>query len=441
MAEVRPFRGLRYDEQTELDLVVAPPYDVLNADQTDELRRRSPLNAVHVDLPVGPGEAPSDEAYGRAATLLSLWRRDGALVRDEEPAVYLVDQTYRGPDGVEHTRRGFVARLTIAALEERIVLPHEKTHAGPKEDRLRLYRATHADISTIFLLYPDDDDAVTAELGAAAAELGMGGGEPDPAAVRTAHDGDGNAHRVAAVGGDRAARITSLLAGRPLYIADGHHRYETALAYRDERRAAGDHSADTLMVYLCSMRDPGLMVFPAHRMVKGIEMPPMEDVLGRLEPAFTVASRESTEGGACDGLVDRLRDTADPGRSFGLYFPREKTCCVVTLTDDAALERLAGEGMSPAAARLSVTILHRLVLGDGLGLDLARSEGLIDYVVSPEEALRRLEAGEYVFGAFLTATGVDEVRAVADNGETMPQKSTFFYPKLLTGLVFDALGD
>jgi uncharacterized protein (DUF1015 family) len=434
MAEVRPFRGLRYDEQTDLDLVVAPPYDVLNADQTDELRRRSPLNAIHVDLPVGPGEAPSDEAYGRAAALLALWRDDAALVRDDEPAVYLVDQTYRGPDGVEHTRRGFVARLTLAALDERVVLPHEKTHAGPKEDRLRLYRATHADLSTIFLLYPDDDGAVTAELAAAAAEL-------DPAAVRSAHDGDGNVHRAAAVLGERAARIASLLAGQSLYIADGHHRYETALAYRDERRAAGDHSADTLMVYLCSMRDPGLMVFPAHRMVKGIEMPPMEDVLGRLQPAFTVVSRESTEGGACDGLADGLRDTADPGRSFGLYFPREKTCCVVTLTDPTALERLAAEGMSPEAARLSVTLLHRLILGDGLGIDPSHSEGLIDYVVSPAEALRRLAAGEYVFGAFLTATGVDEVRAVADNGETMPQKSTFFYPKLLTGLVFDVLGD
>ncbi|HZL65516.1 MAG TPA: DUF1015 domain-containing protein [Thermoleophilia bacterium] len=444
MAEVRPFRGLRYDEQTDLDLVVAPPYDVLDADQTDKLRRRSPLNAVHVDLPVGPGEAPSDEAYDRAAALLSLWRRDGALVRDEEPAVYLVDQTYRGPDGAEHMRRGFVARLTLAALEERVVLPHEKTHAGPKVDRLRLYRATHADISTIFLLYPDDDGAVSAELAAAAAELGIGGGEPDPAGVRSAHDGDGNVHRIAAVGGERAARITSLLAGQSLYIADGHHRYETALAYRDERRAAGDHRADTLMVYLCSMRDPGLMVFPAHRMVKGIEMPPMEEVLGRLEPAFTVVFRESAAGGACEGLVDRLRDTVDPGRSFGLYFPREKTCCLVTLTDAGALERLAGlagEGMSPEAARLSVTILHRLILGDGVGIDPAHSEGLIDYVVSTEEALRRLEAGEYAFGAFLTATGVDEVRAVADNGETMPQKSTYFYPKLLTGLVFDALGD
>jgi uncharacterized protein (DUF1015 family) len=434
MAHVRPFRGVRYDEEIDLDLVVAPPYDVLDAEQTDELRRRSPLNAVHVDLPVGPGETPSDDAYHRAAAFLALWREDGVLAREPEPAVYLVDQTYRGPDGEEHTRRGFVARLALAALEEGIVLPHERTHAGPKVDRLRLYRATNADISTIFLLYPDDDGAVTAELAAAATEL-------DPAAFRSAHDGDGNVHSIAAVHGERAARVTQLLSAQSLYIADGHHRYETALAYRDERRAVGDHSADTLMVYLCSMRDPGLTVFPAHRMVRGIEAPSMEEVLGRLQPAFTVVFQESTEGGACSDLVDRLHDTPHPGRSFGLYFPREKTCCVVTLTDAAALERLAGEGMSPEAARLSVTILHRLILRDGVGLDPGESEGHIDYVVDPGEALRRLAAGEYAFGAFLTATGVDEVRAIADNRETMPQKSTFFYPKLLTGLVFDVLDD
>ena len=343
MAEVRPFRGIRYEEGIDLDLVVSPPYDVLDADQTDELRQRSPLNAVHVDLPVGPGEAASDEAYTRAADLFALWREDGALVRDDEPAVYLVDQTYRGPDGAEHTRRGFVARLTLAALDERVVLPHEKTHAGPKEDRLRLYRATHADVSQIFLLYPDDDGAVSEELAAAAAEL-------DPAAVRSAHDGDGNIHRIAAVRGERAARISSLLAGQSLYIADGHHRYETALAYRDERRAAGDHSADTLMVYLCSMRDPGLTVFPAHRMVKGIEMPPMEEVLGRLRPAFAVVAQESTEGGACAGLVDRLRDAADPARSFGLYFPREKACCVVTLPTPARSSGSPAMACRPLAA-------------------------------------------------------------------------------------------
>ena len=244
--------------------MVAPPYDVLSAEQAAELRARSPYNAVHVDLPVPPGEEADDEAYARAARTFRGWRQDGVLVRDELPGIVVVDQTYTGPDGRERTRRGFIARLRLAALDERIVLPHERTHAGPKVDRLRLYRATRADLSQIFLLFPDDDGAVGAELETAAAGI-------PAAAWRTARDGDGNRHLAATVAGPAAERVAEALRGRPLYIADGHHRYETALAYRDERRAMGDFSADTLMVYLCSLSDPGLTVFPTHRLVRDIE--------------------------------------------------------------------------------------------------------------------------------------------------------------------------
>ena len=171
-------------------------------------------------------------------------------MRDELPGIVVVDQTYTGPDGRERTRRGFVARLRLAALDKRVVLPHERTHAGPKVDRLRLYRATNADLSTIFLLFPDDDGSVESLLAAAAAGL-------PAAAWREAHDGDGNTHRCAAVAGPAAERVAEALRDRPVYIADGHHRYETALAYRDERRAMGDFGADTLMVYLCSLERSG----------------------------------------------------------------------------------------------------------------------------------------------------------------------------------------
>ena len=160
MADISTFRGIRYREGVPLDEVVAPPYDVLSAAQAADLRARSPYNAVRVDLPVPPGAAAGDAAYAHAAELFRGWRDEGALVRDELPGISLIDQTYTGPDGVERIRRGFVARLRLASLEERVVLPHERTHAGPKVDRLRLYRATHADISQIFLLFPDEDGAV-----------------------------------------------------------------------------------------------------------------------------------------------------------------------------------------------------------------------------------------------------------------------------------------
>ena len=434
MADISVFRGIRYRESTALDDVVAPPYDVLSAAQAADLRARSPYNAVHIDLPVPPGAAADDAAYARAAELFRGWRNEGALVRDELPGIAVIDQTSTGPDGRKRTRRGFVARLRLASLEERVVLPHERTHAGPKADRLRLYRATHADISQIFLLYPDDDGIVSEALDAAAGDI-------PAAAWREAHDGDGNTHRVATVGGAAAERVSEGLRGRPLYIADGHHRYETALAYRDERRAAGDSSADTLMVYLCSLSDPGLTVFPTHRLVRGIAPISLDDLIEHVQPFFDVVGEPVTGVAARRAALDALPEQADPARVFGLYLPRAAACLIVKTREPAASERLAADGFSPDAAGLSVTILHELLLSEALGLQHDEAERHVDYAKSVPDALAALDGGGYELGAFLNATLVDQVRAIADHGEVMPQKSTYFYPKLLTGLVFDALGD
>jgi len=434
MAEITPFRGLRYRESIALDEVVAPPYDVIPAAQAAELRERSPHNAVHVDLPVSPGEAAGDAAYARAAATFERWRADGVLVREAAPGLYLVDQTYRGPDGRERIRRGFIARLRLADFAEHVVLPHERTHAGAKIDRLRLYRATRADLSQIFLLVPDDDGEVEDALAAAADAA-------PAAAAREARDGDGNLHRIVPLAGPGVGRIVALLRERPLYIADGHHRYETALAYRDERRAAGDHSADTLMVYLCSMSDPGLNVFPTHRLVRGVAVPPLAELLDRLQPGFEVVGTPLRGLEACRSVLDGLGQQADPGRVFGLYLPREEVGLVVKSRDPEAQQRLVAAGFSPDAAGLSVTVLHELVFREALGMDPAQAEKHIDYAKSVPDALAALAGGRYELGAFLNATLVGQVRAIADRGETMPQKSTYFYPKLLTGLVFDALDD
>ncbi|HTX70874.1 MAG TPA: DUF1015 domain-containing protein [Thermoleophilia bacterium] len=434
MADVHTFRGLRYRDDVRLDDVVAPPYDVLSAAQAAELRARSPYNAIHVDLPVPPGAPADEEAYLRAASTFLAWREEGVLVRDELPGIVVVDQTYTGPDGRERTRSGFVARLRLAALDERVVLPHERTHAGPKVDRLRLYRATHADLSTIFLLFPDDDGSVGKTLEAAAAEL-------PAAAWREAHDGDGNTHRCAAVAGPAAERVAGALAGRPVYIADGHHRYETALAYRDERRAAGDPSADTLMVYLCSLSDPGLTVFPTHRLVHSIPQLSTARLRELVAPCFDVLGEPVTGVQSARTALEALPDQTDPAGVFGLYLPREEACLTVRAREPEASRRLAAGGFSPAAAGLSVTLLHELLLSDALGLGHDDAERHVDYAKSVPDALAELAGGKYELGAFLNATRVDQVRAIADEGEVMPQKSTYFYPKLLTGLVYDALGD
>jgi uncharacterized protein (DUF1015 family) len=434
MAEIRPFRGIRYRDTSDLSDVVAPPYDVLSSADAATLRARSPFNAVRLDLPVDPGERPSTAAYNRAAALLRSWRDEGVLARDAEPAIYLLRQTYRDGDGRERTRTGFVARLVLADLAERVVLPHEKTHAGPKVDRLALYRAAHADLSQIFLLYPDDDGAVAGELAVAA-------GVPATRDTQEARGADGTTHRVTPLRGAQAERIAALLHERRLYIADGHHRYETALAYRDERRAAGDHSADTLMVYLCAMTDPGLTVLPTHRLVKGVGIPPMAEAIERLRLAFDVLPEHGAGRRDCERLARSLGGLAARGPAFSLYFPREQACCSVVLRDFSAADRLVDEGFTPEAARLSVTILHYLILRDAFGVDPSQTEGHIDYVSDTATAFTRLSRGEYALGAFLNPTLVSEVRTIADQGGTMPQKSTYFYPKLLTGLVYDALGD
>jgi uncharacterized protein (DUF1015 family) len=434
MADVTTLRGIHYRDDLALDDVVAPPYDVLSATQAAELRARSPYNAAHVDLPVPPGAPADEKAYLRAAATFSTWREEGVLTRAAEPGIVVVDQAYSGPDGRERTRRGFVARLRLAGLDERVVLPHERTHAGPKVDRLRLYRATHADLSTIFLLFPDDDGSAGRILDAAAA------GVP-ASAWREAHDGDGNTHRCASIAGAPAERVVRALAGRPVYIADGHHRYETALAYRDERRAAGDHSADTLMVYLCSLNDPGLMVFPTHRLVHSVPGLPLERLRELVSPYFDVAGEPVRGVTAAREALEALPEQADPARVFGLYLPREQACLTVRAREPQASDKLTAGGFSPAAAGLPVTLLHELLLAEALGLGHDDAERHVDYAKSVPEALDALGTGKHELGAFLNSTRVDQVRAIADEGEVMPQKSTYFYPKLLTGLVYDALGD
>ena len=430
MADVRPFRGIRFATTAHLDDLVAPPYDVLSEAQAAALRDRSPFNAVHLDLPVGPGETPNAAAYERSAARLADWLRRGVLVRDAAPCIYLVRQTYRGPDGRERNRRGFIARLALADLS---VLPHEKTHSGPKTDRLSLYRATHADLSQIFLLFPDDDGRIAAALDAVTSPV---------AQSYDAHDSDGNLHVVTPLCGAEAEAVAALLQDRTLYIADGHHRYETALAYRDERRAVGDRSADTMMVYLCAMNDPGLTVFPTHRLIRHPGLPPMSEALRRLEPSFTVVSTVTGDARASEThLAQWLEADPEEGRVFGLLFPRESSSALVRLSDPAALDGLRAEGFSSASAGLTVTILHYLILRDALGIDPATAEGRIDYASDAPGAFARLAEGDYDLGAFIWATQVQEVRTIADQSETMPQKSTYFYPKLLTGLVFDALGE
>ncbi len=429
MADLELFRGLRYGaDEADLRDLVCPPYDVLSPGEARDYGAASPRNAIHLHMPGGADASAGEGRYAQAGVTFARWLQEGVLVRDQQPSLYTLEQRFRGPDGVPRTRRGFIARLRLAEFASGVVRPHESTHSGPKRDRLALLRSTQANMSQIFLLYPDEQHSVWRAL--AEAE------RPQPPVV--VRDRDGVEHTLQAAVGPRAAEAATLLAGRHVVIADGHHRYETALAYRDERRAAGSHAADWTMAYFCGMDDPGLAIFPAHRLLRGIEVPPLAEVRARLAARFEVLAETA------DDLTDPaplLRQLSVHGQEavFGLVLPRDGVTLVVRLRDADAVAGLVAEGLAPVAAALPVTILHHLLLRDVFGVRPEASEGLIDYFHRPGEAFEHLRTGQNVAGAFLNAPTIGDVQRVTDAGETMPQKATYFYPKLLTGLVFNPL--
>jgi uncharacterized protein (DUF1015 family) len=417
VAEVGPIHALHYDLRKVGSLadVVAPPYDVIDDAQRAELAGRSPYNVVELDLPQDPG---GGDPYAHAAKLLEQWTADGALVRDDDPQIWALEQDYAAPDGSRLTRRGFLARVRLAQYGEGI-RAHERTQPGPKEDRLRLTRATRHNLSPIFALHPGD-----AWRHLEPAVAGKPWGEVT--------DSDETTHRVWRIG-DPAIHeaIASELEPGELLIADGHHRYETSLAYQREVGAGGP--ADYVLMALVSLEDPGLTVFPTHRLISGLaDDPSKQEALGTgLREIFDVEEVPA--------------DQLDPGGSdgigvFGYIDSHFKRAFRLRLHDKARVDEALGDH-SIAYRELDAAILEELVLKGILGMtqdDIAAKRG-IGYTPSIEEALAKLDTGDYQAAFLLRPTPVEQVRAVAAEGETMPPKSTYFFPKLLTGIAFNPL--
>jgi uncharacterized protein (DUF1015 family) len=429
MADVRPIFATHYDlgEVGSLQKVAAPPYDVIDAGMRAELLERSPYNAVAIDLPKPYGETgpqqTEDDPYERAARLMEEWREAGALVTDSEPAIWAMTQDYTGPDGTARTRHGVLARVRVEDFSAGQVFPHERTLPGPKKDRLDLTRATRHNLSPIFSLSTKDPWSLVAPAIDAEAPWGE------------ATDEGGTVTRVWRVG-DAAvhAQVAELLAGAQLLIADGHHRYETAIAYRDEVGGEGDHEF-TLMA-LTGLDDPGLTVFPTHRLLSGFS--DNEERQRRLGEGL----RELFD--ATEVPIEQLDPLgADGVGVFGLYDSFHKRSFRLRLKDSAIAaldERLAGK--VEAYRRLDAAILETLVLEGIAGLsedDILAKRGL-GYSKSVEDSLALLEDGTYDVAFILRPIPVDQVRAICESDENMPPKSTYFFPKVLTGLVFNPVG-
>lgn len=430
MPSIRPFRGVLYDPSVvgPLGEVVAPPYDVIGAGEQSALYEASPYNVVRLDL------AREPDRYAAAVATWRDWRASGALKRDREAALYAYVQRYPLKSGEERERWGFFARLHLEDFASGRVRPHEKTLAGPKADRLALQRACRANLSAIFGLYSAPGRCVRETLGAAAAAPPLAE-FADRASVR---------HRFWRV--TDAAIVSAFartLAERTVYVADGHHRYETALRYRDEMRAAtgrrgGEEPFDWVLAFLVNMDEPGLVVLPTHRMLRALPMPPRE-IVERLRAWFSVEELPKNGGGA--SLVAALRRVGAGERRIGLALRGADRHFVLSTRDGANDARLTG---SITLRRLDVTLLHGLVLegpASLLRLDAhAEAEaGRLVYTKDEGEVVERVASGEFAASFLLNATRVDEVRAVCDAGETMPEKSTYFHPKIPTGLVFNDL--
>jgi uncharacterized protein (DUF1015 family) len=412
MADLQPLRTLRYEPAAVGSLadVIAPPYDVIDDAMREELAARSPYNVVHVDLP---------RSYDEAAATLREWRANGVLVQEDDPAVWVLRQDYSAPDGARRTRTGFFARVRVDEYGPGRIRPHERTHPGPKEDRLRLTRATRANLSPIFTLFPDSDgiaERATAHIAAAEPFVTVDG----DTLWRSSDE-------------DLIAELQMALADAELLIADGHHRYETARVYADEVGGEGDHRY--VLMLLCALSDPGLLVFPTHRLLTGLK----DDTKKQ------IAIRDVLRG---DFEVDELGDTsqleppAGDGRvAFGYMDSFFKRPFRVTLKDQAIADR-ALSGMPEPYRRLDTAVLEALVLRGALGMsedDISHLRGL-HYSKDLDDAIEAVESGRADAGFFMRATPVEQVREVAATGESMPPKSTYFYPKVPTGLVFNPLG-
>ncbi len=433
MPEIQAFRGIRYDlgHVGSLSDVVAPPYDVISDELQTELYKRHPCNVVRLILNrMEPGD--DDEAnnrYTRAARFLKNWQAEGVLFTEADPAVYVYHQVFTYA-GTTYTRRGFMCRLRLSPFGEGFVFPHEETMTGPKVDRLALMTVCRANLSQIFGLYPDETGDAQNILEEAIA---------DQTPVE-ATDHLGVVHRVWPVTGVGVISALSAAVGpKPLFVADGHHRYETACNYCDQVRQSGflskEHPANFVLMMCVAMDDPGMIMLPTHRLFRGIPEMTAGELIARLGENFT--ARPAGEGPKLAAEVWEDVETADDQAAIGLFTGKDNRWTIVTLTG-AGRRRMAevAKDHNEQWQGLGVAILHRLIVADLLGCpDLPKPE----YVHLVDEVVEGCRSGEYPLAAIVMPATLQHVRDISLSGERMPSKSTYFYPKLLSGLVINPL--
>jgi uncharacterized protein (DUF1015 family) len=433
MADIRAFRAYRYDlgRVGALSDVVAPPYDVIDPALQQSLYDRSPHNVIRLILnKEEPGDNEAENRYTRAARFLRDWQSDDILVQDSARSLYVYHQEFT-VEGRRYTRRGFLARVRLEPFGAGRIYPHEETMAGPKADRLKLFRATAMNLSPVFGLYPDPDAEVQAHLDAAIRR----------ALPLEATDHLGVVSRLWPVSDQRAVSgVIGVMGPKPVFIADGHHRYETGLRYLEERRAAGEvrdveAAPNFILMMLVSMSDPGLVILPTHRLISGIPELTAEQVRGALDAYFELETVGRGEQGARE-TWERIE--ADGGQELlGYGTVADGVWQTARFRGAPAMAELAPEH-SPAWRGLAVSVLHVLVLNRVLPESVG---GRPDcrYVHLLGEVTAAVAARQCRLAVLVPPASMTHVEQIAGNLEKMPPKSTYFYPKLLSGLVFNPL--
>jgi uncharacterized protein (DUF1015 family) len=443
VAQVAPFRGLYFDidKVNSLTAVVTPPYDVIRPEEREAFAASHPFNMVHLILPQAkPGDTPLDNRYTRAAARFNQWQRQGVFRRDPEPAYYYWETGFEH-EGKKYTRAGLAAQVKLEPFSRGVILPHEQTFSAIKADRLELLKHCRAHFSPIFALFPDKEGAILPGLRACR--------PPEPLLALT--DVEGREQRLYRVTDrDCLKAVTQALAPLQLFIADGHHRYETALAFQKwakERYPAASPQApfNYVLMYLANLYDPDLVILMAHRLLRGPRIKKHLDeypLLGRLTEFFEVTPLDGPkdDAAAYANFIQKSLATPDPRETvfimlgFGLKAWRLRL-------REGVRQRVLGRQMHPALAQLDVAVLNYLIFDKILGLDAKAQDDpeTCKYSSKIPEVLELLRRNEANLGFVLNPTRIDQVRQVASAGLVMPRKSTYFYPKVMTGLILNPI--
>lgn len=428
MAEIKPFRGMRYNTflAGKIGELCCPPYDIISEEERLGYIAQNEYNVIRLELP-----KEGEDVYKTAGEVLDMWRNTGVLVHEIKPAVYIYEEEFNAYNK-RSSVKGIIVRVKVEEFSKGVILPHEFTLSKAKADRFNLMKATNCNFSQIYALYMDEEHTTLKTIDR------LSDRKPDQKFT----DNDHVTHKLWIITDEKVIeKLVNDFADRKLYIADGHHRYETALNYRNYCRENGiskeGDPQDYQMMYLVDMQHPGLVVFPTHRMVRDLESFDKDEVLKGCEEYFDITKFTSV-GNINSELAKQYKQGK---KAFGFYCGKGEWYLLV-LKDIEVMAKVLPD-LSEASQQLDVSVLHSLILEKTMGIDKENMANQINltYTKFFEEAIMKVDKGEFQCSFILNPTRVTEIRDVAAAGEKMPQKSTYFYPKMITGMVMNDLNE